>query len=468
MPVNTINSMYSRAKCNLNARPWKPNFLARGILLLGAAFAPFHSIVAQPQFTPLPYLSRPAEPNAITRDGTTAVGYSYSGTAQAGNAACSWTSAGVAAIPGQQDWYDTSAYGISADSTVIVGEGNSTLGLQYAWYWTSTAGALQKVPVPQGAYNSTASGVTADGKVVVGMASYLLPDNSFQYKGFRWDRSQSSAVSLALYPAPPNAIPSSSVAAISDDGRRIVGKVLVALGAYAAARWDEAGTPLLFSRPGDATQAVAANAISPNGSIVVGSGVDTSTGKGVAFKWTTANGVVALPNPTTGRYAIDGATALGISGDGRVIVGYGMNVAGDQEAIFWVDGQPYRVSDVLLPPLWEPFRATAADYFGNTIVGWGRGPSGGFEPYVLTIGATPTPPPLVAPTGRYSFTSQGLSMRYQTVPGLRYRVHGGSNLAALAPLTVWTDGIGAEQEFVVTPAVSGGSSSFFLKLEVAR
>ena len=40
--------------------------------LLGA----FYSLMGQTQFAPLPYFSRPAEANAITRDGSKAVGYS--------------------------------------------------------------------------------------------------------------------------------------------------------------------------------------------------------------------------------------------------------------------------------------------------------------------------------------------------------------------------------------------------------
>ena len=143
----------------------------------------------------------------------------------------------------------------------------------------------------------------------------------------------------------------------------------------------------------------------------------------MAFKWTAAGGIVALPNPTTGFYAIDGAAANKVSGDGRVIVGYGVNVAGDEEAIFWVDGLPFRVSDVayaagVLPPSWEPFRAYGVDYFGNSICGYGRSTSGGIEAYVLILDATPAPPPLVAPTIRPSFDRGNgtLSIRYPTVP----------------------------------------------------
>ena len=442
---------------------------------LAALLGALCSLKGQTQFAPLPYFSRPAEANAITRDGSKAVGYSYSGTSSAGNAACWWTAAGIAAVPGQQNWYDTSAYGISADGNVIVGEGNSTLGTQFAWYWTPQAGQLQQVPVPGGPYTASARGVTGDGKVVVGVATFRLPDNSFQSEAFRWDRSLAAAVLLPQYTPPPNAKPNSAASGVSDDGRRVVGVVLVLLGAYAAARWDDGGNPALFSQGGDAIQAVTANAILPDGSVVVGSAVNTATGKGVAFKWTSPTGVVALPNPTTGYYAIDGATALNVSGDGRVIVGYGQNVAGDEEAIFWVDGQPYRVSDVayaagVLPPSWQPFRATGVDYFGNTIVGWGRGTSGAFEAYALTLDATPTPPPLVAPILRPTFNAAAstLSFRYQTLPGLRYRVHGGTNVLSLAPLGSWSAGLGVEQEYSAGPAVTGGAASFFLSLEVRQ
>jgi uncharacterized membrane protein len=453
----------------------EPPEMMKTTCLLAALLGAFPSLMGQTQFAPLPYFSRPAEPNAITRDGSKAVGYSYSGTSSAGNAACWWTSAGIVPVPGLQNWYDTSAYGISADGNVIVGEGNSTLGTQFAWYWTPQAGQLQQVPIPGSPYSATARAVTGDGKIVVGVATFHLPDTSFQSRAFRWDRSQAAAVLLPHYSPPPNALPNSAATGVSDDGRRIVGVVLVALGVYAAARWDDGGNPVLFSQGGDTIQAVTANAISPDGSVVVGSAVNTVTGKGVAFKWTSPGGVVALPNPTTGYYAIDGATALNVSGDGSVLVGYGQNVAGDEEAIFWVNGLPYRVSKAafdagVLPPSWEPFRATGVDYFGNTIVGWGRGTSGAFEAYALTLDATPPSPPLAAPTLRPTFnaTTSTLSIRYQTVPGLSYRVHGGHSIQSLAPLGDWSNGIGLEQEYSAGPAVTGGAAGFFLSLEVRQ
>ena len=439
--------------------------------LVAVLFGSLCPLMGQTQFFPLGFLGStgPSEANALTRDGTKAIGYSYSGTANAGNAACWWTSAGIVAVPGQENWFDTSAYGIAADGSVIVGEGNSTLGAQFAWYWTPMGGQLQKIQFPSAQLSSAAQSVSGDGRVVVGTAT---SPNTLQSKAFRWDRSQTMAVFLPPYP--PSTVPNGGAAGVSDDGRRVVGWVQTGLSTQAAARWDDGGNPVLFSQAGDATVAVSANGISPDGSTVVGSGLNTVTGKGVGFKWTAAGGVVALPNPTTGFYAIDGATAIKVSGDGRVIVGYGVNVAGDDEAIFWVNGQPYRVYDVataggVLPDRWEPFRAYGVDYFGNSICGYGRATSGKLEAYVLIIDATPTPPALIAPSLRYSFTpgTRTLAIRYATVPGLRYRMRGGATLPALPLLGGWSPGLGADQEFLATPAVTGGANNFFLQLEVA-
>jgi hypothetical protein len=137
-----------------------------------------------------------------------------------------------------------------------------------------------------------------------------------------------------------------------------------------------------------------------------------------------------------------------------------------------VDAQPYRVSDVanaagVLPPSWEPYRAYGVDYFGNTICGYGRATSGKLEAFVLVLDATPAPPPLVAPVTRPSFTATNstFSIRYPTVPGLRYRVHGGTNVQLMLPLSNWSAGLGIEHEY---SRATGGAKSYFLRLEVGQ
>ena len=437
---------------------------------LVATLVTFSSAFAQTQFLPLGYLDSSgsvSEANAISRDGTKIVGYSTANLTA--NQSVWWTTSGIMRLSGQQDWYANNAWDVSAEGNVIVGE-RSFGGTEEAFYWTP-ATQLQLVPFPETLRASTARGVTGSGQVIVGTATVVDIIDTHSYKAFRWDRSQAAAVYLPVY---SRTISNCFALAISDDGRRVVGAVQTSLSTYAAARWDDGGTPVLFSKAADTVVAVTANAISPDGSIIVGSGLNTANSQGVAFKWTAADGVVALPNPTTGYYAIVGATANDISGDGRVVVGYGENAAGNQEAIFWVDGQPFRVADVafaagVLPPQWEPFTAYGTDYFGNLICGYGRATSGKLEGYVLVIDATPARPPLEAPTIRSSYNRANgtLTIRYPTVPGFRYRVRGGSDVESLAPLGNWSAGAGIEQEFSAAAAITGGAARFFLNVEIA-
>jgi len=96
----------------------------------------------------------------------------------------------------------------------------------------------------------------------------VQPTNSLSPKAFRWDRNQPAAVLLPAYP--PSTVPAAGATAVSDDGRRVVGWVQTSLSTYAAARWDDGAAPVLLNQVGDTIIAVAANAISPDGSIVVG------------------------------------------------------------------------------------------------------------------------------------------------------------------------------------------------------
>ncbi len=396
----------------------------------------------------------------MTADGTKVVG--YSNMALTSNQACWWTSAGVALLPGMQNWYANSAYAISADGGVIVGD-RSFGGTEEAFYWTA-AGQIQLVPFPSAPRAATAWGVSGNGQVIVG--GVRLPDTT-ERKAFRWDRAQAIAAWLPQYPAP---VVGAGALGVTDDGRRVVGWVQTGLSTQAAAYWDDGGAPELFSNAGDAIIAVTATAINPDGTVVVGAGVHAVSGASVAFKWTPARGTIALPNPTTGFYAISGATAVRVSGNGRVIVGWGLNVAGDPEAIFWVDEQPYLVSSVadaagVLPSQWEPHKAYGVDYSGNSICGYGKATSGRIEAFALIIDATPTPPPVVAPpvTASFNHTTGAFTIRYPTVLGLSYRVRGGNSPAALTPIGDWMPGSGIQQEF--TPA-TGGASEYFLQVEV--
>ena len=168
----------------------KPCGMKRWIPVLTVLY-PLTSLLGQTQFWPLGYLDAfgpTSEANAVTRDGSKVIGYSTTSLTE--NQACTWTSAGIAAIPGMQSWYANSAYGISADGNVIVGN-RSFGGTEEAWYWTPT-GQIQLVPFPIAQRASVAQSVSGDGTIVVGTATST---NTLQQKAFRWDRSQALAVS---------------------------------------------------------------------------------------------------------------------------------------------------------------------------------------------------------------------------------------------------------------------------------
>ena len=426
---------------------------------------------AQTRFHALGYLDAfgpTSEANAVTPDGTRIVGYST--TSLTDNLACWWTSEGIQAIPGVQNWHANTAFDISSDGSVIVGN-RSFGGTEEAFFWTPES-QLQLVPFPAPRRASSAVDVTGDGRVLVGTVTevHTVGLNSFKvYRAFRWDRDEPTATYLPPY---LDDIQNSGGFAVSDDGRRVVGVVQTSLSTQAAARWENGGAPILLNDPSDVTVAITATGITPDGNVVVGTGASTITGKGVGFVWTEAGGVEALPNPTTGFHAIDSATALDISGDGRVIVGYGATVAGRDEAIFWVDRQPYRVSDValaagVLPPSWEPFRAHATDYNGNTICGYGQATSGKIEAFALIIDETPEPTEISVPELIPSFAADTgvFSIRYNTMTGVRYRVLGGTSPGTLAPLGDWVVGTGLERRFDLSREAAGGSTSFFLRVE---
>jgi uncharacterized membrane protein len=192
------------------------------------------------------------------------------------------------------------ANAITPDGSKIVGYSTTSLTENQACLWTSSnlwfTGSITPLPGMQNCYNNSAIAISADGNVIAGLRLFGGTEEAFYY---------TPANQIHLVPF----LPSATVFHRLRLERKWTGNWghdCGGVGEFSVAR--------RFHR--------------------VGAGANTTTGKGVAFKWTTTGGVVALPNPTTGYYAIDGATAIRVSRDGRVIVGYGVNAAGNDEAIF--------------------------------------------------------------------------------------------------------------------------------------
>lgn len=135
--------------------------------------------------------------------------------------------------------------------------------------------------------------------------------------------------------------------AISGDGSVVVGRSTSRLGPEAFLWTRSGGLRGLGDLPGGAFFS-SANDVSANGSVVVGSSKaarfqDVLT---AAFVWDAENGMRNLSEvlarepdvDLTGWILLD---ATGVSPDGRTIVGWGLNPAGDSEA--WVATLPARV-----------------------------------------------------------------------------------------------------------------------------
>jgi uncharacterized membrane protein len=137
--------------------------------------------------------------------------------------------------------------------------------------------------------------------------------------------------------------------------------------------------------PGGSTASEAC-AITPDGKIVVGYGSSASGAE--AFRWTASGGMQGLGDLAGGLFS---SVALDVSADGAVAVGYGYP-SDDYEAFIWdavygmrnlkkvlVDDYELNLSGWTL----KEARSISAD--GRRIVGWGYDPAGNLEGWIATI-----------------------------------------------------------------------------------
>jgi probable HAF family extracellular repeat protein len=198
-----------------------------------------------------------------------------------------------------------------------------------------TPGAPETLGTPLGYHASAANGVSADGSVVVGSAA-------------------------------------------GSSTRGIV--------------WSSAGMQLVGVLPGDSTSV--AKGVSGDGLTVVGFSTNVAGNVGNAFRWSDTTGIVSL-----GRLPESAvAEAIAASYDGSVIVGSSANQPVAGAAVIWLDGETIpRDLNVYLPTLgidltgWALYSAVGVSADGRTIIGEGRF-NGVVRGYVAVI---PSPSALV-------------------------------------------------------------------------
>ena len=301
---------------------------------------------------------------ALSADGTTVIGWAnipgstpseYNRTE-----AFRWTGPeGIALLRPHtsQDYKDSFAWGVSVDGQVVAGNLFSiTVDANEAFRWNTTEGVVGLGFLPS-SQDSAAGPVAPDGLTIYGgsdgpfrwtAAAGLQPftnivtaisADSSTIVGFFEDATQhteaylsnqsAGMIGLGFVPGDPQL---SAASVVSADGRSVVGKS----GDVGGFRWTATGgmQGLGFLRDSDLTYTTA---VSPDGKLVFGeSYFDTGN---EAFIWDDVHGIRSFQDLLTQGYGLTTALAgwkldgvAGVSLNGRVIAGNGINPDGNEEA----------------------------------------------------------------------------------------------------------------------------------------
>ncbi len=319
--------------------------------------------------------------HGVSADGSTVIGWSTN--ASNNTEAFRWTSAGgmvgLGHLPGGN--FFSSAQGVSADGTTVVGFGRNSGGAPTeAFRWTA-GGMVGLGGLPGGSGSSSARSVSADGTVVVGDSRNASGDT----EAFRW--TGGSMVGLGDLPGGSFI---SGARAVSADGATVAGQGWSTSGGEAF-RWTEGdGMVGLGTLGGGASEA---EGISADGTVIVGTSENgASAGYSEAFRWTVEGGMVGLgflPLPDQDDY-ISSTRALDASDDGSLIVGFheDYDIANPElyRAFVWdaTNGIQDLNELVMLPDGWSLEQATGISDDGTVIVGRGINPLGNTEAWMIT------------------------------------------------------------------------------------
>jgi probable HAF family extracellular repeat protein len=255
-----------------------------------------------------------SEAYAASADGAVVVGRA---TNTAGNyRPFRWTSAG-----GMQDLPSSPPEFVSGDALDVSADGNSVVGLfGFAERWTATGG-LEDLG------NFSSRGLSSDGQVVVGNNGHAV----------RWTAT-GGLQDLGTVDGTQSTVPGTQSFAddASGNGAVVVGQSRDRDGFWKAFRWT-AATGMRDIGTLGGPMAAAYN-VSDDGSVVVGRALTSSnSASDRAFRWTPKKGMQNLQGllVRAGVTSVNGwilLGATGVSADGTVIVGEGINPAKQREA----------------------------------------------------------------------------------------------------------------------------------------
>ena len=346
-------------------------------MILGTTNMVFAAIDATSTFTPLGFLSGGdySSASGVSADGSVVVGKAKSTLAGTGYEGFRWSSAGLLVGLGADSVTSTSWGGVggaSSDGSVIAGSAGASFGAQRPYRWTQAGGVVYLDTSAYLTGYTFATDVSADGSVVVGWGD----------KAFRWENGSWTDYG-SLYPM-----------AVSADGSVVVGE-----GGNQAWRWAVGASKeeLGYLDANYATSAAAG--VSADGSVVVGYSYRDAIGQKIeAFRWTATGGMEGLGHLTSLPGTTPYSRAGDASADGSFIVGYSRNwnsALGDH-AFLWdaVNGMRDLNELLTVPSGWTLKYATGISDDGLTIVGYGTNPEGKTEAWVAqSLGTAAIPEP---------------------------------------------------------------------------
>lgn len=252
--------------------------------------------------------------NGVSGDGALIAGTASSFDANYTSHGFKWTAAGgMVSLGGLASGQNYSAAAVSSDGNVIVGKATLANGDQHAVRWVGASAKIEDIN-GKGFTYSSAQAVSSDGSVVVGYGQ-----NADGFRAFRWTSDGMNSLGTL---AGKN---SSEATAVSADGSVVAGLAYTAMMVdHQAFRWTQAeGMVSLGSLPGN--QYSQARAINSDGSVIVGHAYNDQLVSSTAFRWTKSAGMDSVGNWLTANGVNVGttkfSTATGVSADGNVVVG---------------------------------------------------------------------------------------------------------------------------------------------------
>lgn len=304
-------------------------------------------------------------------------------------------------VPGTTDYADGSiATGVSADGKTIVGAAGQ--GNSQPFLWTEGSGWGSGLGTLPGHVHAFPTGLSGDGRIVAGFsqpaggtgareAFRWTPESGMEGLGFLTDDSDRSFAE-----------------AISTDGNHIVGSSVSPQGWEAFAWNSDDGMWGLGDLPGG-NFASGARGVSADGQFIVGG--SSATNGMEAYRWSILDGMLPLGDLAGGTYSSE---AIGVSINGDLVVGRSRSDNGWEAFLWSPDNGMQSIQELLIGTGldlsgWQLTEARGISADGLVIVGNGLNPLGYEEGWLVDFRPVPEPSTIAL----FAMAFFALAARYQ-------------------------------------------------------